>query len=153
MANKRCLSPQISDNERRKRKVANPSLLLYQAQIMEFKKCDEYINLIKEDNSNMGEDDRTRLSSRSDSFCSSSYVSYTKSFGSSEDDNNESYHLNSSILGDRDKEYWEAVRKSSADTTNDISEIEADLDDIGFEADEKMQQNTTKASQDKEQKS
>ena len=154
MANKRCLSPQISDNERRKRKVANPSLLLYQAQIMEFKKCDEYLSLIKEDNSDVSEDDKSRLSSRSDTFSSSSYLSYTNSFGSSNDDN-ESYQLNSSILGDRDMDYWEAVRKCSADTTNDVSEIETDLDDIGFESNEKTQQNRTKnaASQEEESKS
>ena len=140
MANKRCLSPQISDNERRKRKIANPSLLLYQAQVMEFRKCDEFMNLIKEDKSEVGEEDRSRISSSSESFISSSYLSYTKSFGSSTD---ESYRLNSSILGDKDKDHWEAVRKCSADTTNDISEIETDLDDVGFE-DEKIQQNDAK---------
>ena len=107
---------------------------------MEFRKCDEFMNLIKEDKSEVGEEDRSRISSSSESFISSSYLSYTKSFGSSTD---ESSQVNSSILGDKDKDHWEAVRKCSADTTNDISEIETDLDDVGFE-DEKIQQNDAK---------
>ena len=149
MANKRSLSPEEQQQER-KRKVASPSLLLLQSQ----KSQDQMSCLIQssdqvQDDQNLPSvsaaatasghsEDNLSTNMSSSTSSTSTTTSITETFGSSlvmED----SYQPRTSILGSTGGEPPDCWRKSSADTTHDVSELEMDpeMTDLAWQEEER----------------